>query len=81
VWDGIPEYLADRIEKVQIEALRVITGLTVSCSNRNLYLESGYSNLKTRRFHTHRLILFYKIIHNEVPSYLAELIPPRVGDV
>jgi hypothetical protein len=29
----------------------------------------------------HRLIMFYKIIHSEVPSYWAELIPPRVGDV
>lgn len=79
VWDGIPDYLAESVEKVQIEALRLITGLTVSCSNVNLYAESGYSLLKTRR-KFHRLIMFYKIIHNEAPPYLVALLPPRVGD-
>lgn len=79
VWDGIPDYLVCNLEKVQIEALRIITGLTVSCSTRTLYEESGYSPLKIRRKY-HRLIMFYKLVHNEAPIYLTELLPPRVGE-
>jgi hypothetical protein len=79
VWGGIPDYLVLRLEKVQIEALRIITGLTVSCPTAKLYKESGYSPLQTRR-KFHRLIMLYKIITGEAPSYLTQLVSPRVGE-
>jgi hypothetical protein len=80
VWDSLPDYLTHNVEKVQVEALRVITGLTVSCSSAHLYKESGYAPLLIRRKY-HRLIMLYKIVHNEAPVYLTDLLPPRVGDV
>jgi hypothetical protein len=75
VWDCIPDYLVHNIEKVQIEVLHVVTGLAVSCPTVDLY---GYSPLKIRRKY-HRLIMFYKIVHNEALGYLTDLLPPRVG--
>jgi hypothetical protein len=79
VWDGILDYLVMRLEKVQIEAHLIITGLTVSCPTAKLYKESGYSPLQTRR-NFHRLIMLYNIISGEAPSYLTQLVPPRVGE-
>ena len=79
VWDGIPEYLVERIEKVQIESLRIISGLTISCSLQNIYRETGFRPLSERR-KEHRLIMMYKILNGHCPNYLLELIPPRLAD-
>ena len=79
VWDGIPEYLVERIEKVQIESLRIISGLTISCSLQNIYRETGFRPLSERR-KEHRIIMMYKILNGHCPNYLLELIPPRLAD-
>ena len=76
VWDGIPNIFADRLEKIQIECLRIITGITVSSSLDQLYIESGFPTLSIRR-KFHRLIMYYKIINNEAPQYLSDLMPMR----
>lgn len=76
VWDNLPNYLTIRIEKVQIESLRIISGLTVSCSNKQLYKETGFRPLSERR-KIHRLIMFYKILHEETPDFLRQLLPER----
>ena len=79
VWDDIPDYQTKRLEKININAIRCITGLNVSAHKSDLYKESGLQPLKTRR-KFHRLTLMYKIINRQAPDYLADLLPPRVGE-
>lgn len=79
IWDGLPQYAAERLEKVQLEGLKIITGLTKSASRNTLYTESGIEPLYQRR-RKHRLIMFYKIVNGYAPEYLRALLPPRVHE-
>lgn len=74
VWDNIPAELSDRLEYIQVDALRCITGITISVTRKNLYTETGIQPLSKRR-KIHRLIMFYKILNNLAPNYLKDLIP------
>ena len=71
VWDCAPlhQYIFQNIEKLQLEASRVVIGTTRYASKNLLYSETGWLPLSTRRT-IHRLTLFYKIINNECPKHL-----------
>ena len=61
VWDCTPlhQYIFQNIEKLQLEASRVVTGTTRYASKNLLYNETGWLPLSTRRT-IHRLTLFTK---------------------
>jgi hypothetical protein len=40
---------SDRLEKVQLEAARIVTGLPSFASIHSIYIETGWEKLKTRR--------------------------------
>ena len=44
-----------------------------------MYEDLGWVSLSRRRL-IHRLTLFYKITNNMTPQYLADIVPPTVGD-
>lgn len=73
VWDNCSEKDAKLLEDIQVEAARIITGL--SCCSSKLYDELGWDLLQTRR-KIHKLILFFKIINGFSPKYLNELLEP-----
>jgi hypothetical protein len=50
IWDNNITYLVDKIEKVQMEAARIVTGGTRLVSLNNLYLETGWDKLKNRQW-------------------------------
>ena len=79
VWDNLTLELENKIETVQIDAMRCITGLTISTSKARLYAESGIMPLNKRR-KLHRLIMFYKILNGLAPSYLSSLLPIQQAD-
>ena len=79
VWDNCTLYEKDNLEKIQIEAGRIVTGLTRSASLYNLYHELGWLTLSERRKYQ-KLVLAYKITHNMVPQYLSSLFPQNVGN-
>ena len=66
VWDSCSNENANRIEKNQLEAARIITGLTRSTHLDNLYNEIGWNPLSQRR-KERKLIILFKIIHNLTP--------------
>ena len=72
VWDNCTQYEANELEKIQIEAARIVTGSTKLVSIDALYTENGWETLESRR-NKHKVTLFYKI------NYLTTLIPPLVG--
>jgi hypothetical protein len=51
--------LNKKIENVQLEASRIVTGGTRLVSLNNLYMETGWEKLKDRR-EKHKLVQFYK---------------------
>ena len=76
VWGHAPRHQIyyDLLEKLQLEAARIITGTNVSISRAKLYEETGWEPLTTRR-EKHRLVLFYKMINGLAPIHLSNLLP------
>ena len=69
----------NKLEKIQLEAGRIVTGTTKLVSIGKLYTELGWVKLADRcKFH--KLQQFYKMDHNLAPGYLCDLLPPHVGD-
>ena len=71
VWDNVPrhDFLSNEMEKIQIQAARIITGTNMYASKQLLYLETGWEKLSKRREY-HRLVLLYKILNDLAPAHL-----------
>ena len=80
IWDNNITYLVDKIEKVQMEAARIVTGGTRLVSLNNLCLETGWDKLKNRR-EMHRMVYFYKMKNNISPQYLSGLVPDSLNSI
>ena len=80
IWDNCCNYEKYEIEKIQIEAGRIVTGATRSCSKSKIIEETGWDTLEIRRY-KHRMITFYKMVKGIAPSYLQILVPPSVHQV
>ena len=79
IWDNCTEHEKLNLEKIQNEAARISTGCTKLVSLRDLYKETGWDTLDTRR-KNHKLMLFYKMSNNLTPSYLSSLVPALVNE-
>ena len=58
--DNCTQHEKQDLEKVQIEAARIVTGMTKLVSINPLYEESGWETLETRR-KNHKLTFFFKM--------------------
>ena len=67
---------AKKLEKVQLQAARIVTGALQPTQLEQLYKETGWQTLAERR-DIHCLCLFYKIVNGLTPSYLSELVPAQ----
>ena len=74
VWDNCTQYEIYALEKIQIEAARIVTGTTKLVSLHKFYQETGWETLEERR-KKHKLCLFYKMSNNLSPNYLSSLVP------
>ncbi len=70
VWDTGIQLLVNKIESVQLEAMRIVTGGTKLTSLDKLYEETGWVKLSDRR-KKHKLVMLYKMIHGGAPEYLS----------
>ncbi len=73
VWDGCAQYQAKKLEQLQLEAARIVTGLPKYTQHEYLYYETGWETLAERK-RKRKLCLFYKIQNNMTPSYLNDLV-------
>ena len=80
IWDNCSQQECNEIEKIQLEAGRIVTGSTKLVEINKLYKELGWLKLSERR-DLHKLFLFYKMDHGLAPLYLSNLLPPHVEDV
>jgi hypothetical protein len=71
VWNSC--WVADRLEQLQLEASRIVTGLAAYASLSSLYAETGWEKLSTRR-KIRKLSLFYNIVKGDTPDYLSDLL-------
>ncbi|MCG8032214.1 MAG: endonuclease/exonuclease/phosphatase family protein [Candidatus Thiodiazotropha taylori] len=80
IWDNCTQYEKNELEKIQIEAARIVTGSTILVSLNKLYQEVCWDTLQQRRFN-HKLTLFYKMSNNLAPTYLSTLVPRPVSTI
>ena len=62
------------LEKIQYNAALAITGAIRGTSKEKLYQELGLESLQLRRWY-HKIIHLYKILKNQSPRYLYDIIP------
>ena len=79
VWDGCTAYEITRLERIQYEAARIVTGLTRSVSIDKLIKEIGWLSLSDRRLFQ-KAVLMYKIINGLAPEYISNIMPPFVSE-
>ena len=79
LWNGCGVDLSDKLEKLQLQAARIVTGLPSYASRDSLYMETGWEKLIDRR-NKRVLSLMYKIVNNCAPSYLIDILPPKVSE-
>ncbi len=79
VWDNCTAGDKQKLENIQVEAARIVTGATKLCSKIKLYNETGWQTLQTRR-DQQKLIMLYKMKNGLVPQYLSDLLPQQVGN-
>ena len=79
VWDGLSNELADKLQKLQNRAIRVITKSDHYSSATALRGELGWDNLSTRR-KKQKLKLMFKTLNDQSPEYLKGLFIPFSTD-
>lgn len=78
VWCNLDQQMVDKLERLNLDAARIITGAIRGTRHELLYRESGLETLTARRQRT-RLVLIHKMINGTAPTYMCNLLPERVG--
>ena len=73
IWDNCTKQQSELLESIQLDAIRIITGLRKGTNHDVLYNEVGLCSLATRRKHA-EIIQFYKILNNEAPTYIKDIV-------
>ena len=74
------ESFNEKLEAVQYKAALAITGAVQGTSREKLYQELGLESLKSRRWYK-RLCCMFKIMNEQAPSYLINLLPRKQQNV
>lgn len=73
VWDGIDDYLANKLQILQNRAARIITGAPyLTVSNTELFSTLNWLNLKQSRARQ-KSIMMFKIVNGMAPPYLIDM--------
>ena len=78
VWDNCPRLLKDQLDKMQMEAARIVTGCSKFVSLLDLTREAGWESLSERR-RKHKLLLYFEMVNGLCPSTLSALVPQSIG--
>ena len=80
IWDNCTQHQAETLEKLNLDAMRTITGTVRGTSHHKLYKEAGFITLKERR-ERHKLILYFKYINNLLPEHIHHKFPRLVSEL
>ena len=76
VWGGSYDCDIQKLEKINIDERRLLTGAPANSNIAMLYEETSFNSVK-ERIQISTLNMFYKIINSLAPAYLSALIPNR----
>ena len=76
-WDNCGIGNSQKLEQLQLEAARIVTGLPIFTKTEIVYRETGWELLSARR-KRRKLQLFYSIVNKNTLNYLCTLIPPTI---
>ena len=76
LWDNCGIGSSQKLEQLQLEAVRIFTGLLIFTKTEILYIETGWELLSVRR-KRRKLELFYNMVIANTPNYLCILTAPR----
>ena len=79
MWDGLSKHLADKLQKLQNHAARVITNSNYETKSASIFNMLNWDNLFNIR-KKHRAIMMYKTIDKLMPDYLQKLFHLRVNN-
>ena len=68
------ESVCEKLESIQCKVTLAITGAIQGTSHEEIYQELGLESLRARRWYK-RLSYMFKIVNEEAPNYLINLIP------
>ena len=71
LYSGTYDSDLNKLDKIQVEAMKIVTGATARSNIQLLFEETDWPSLASRR-RTHVLCLFYKIVNNLAPSLLID---------
>ena len=74
VWGGCTVANAGRLAQLQLEAARIVTGLTAYASLSSLYAKTGWGKLNPIR-KSESCHFFYNIVKGDTPDYLSNCSP------
>ena len=75
VWDNCGVGNSNKLDQLQLEAARIVSGLTIFASS--IYKELSWESLTEKR-KRRKLQMFYNIQNNNAPRYLCDLILPTI---
>ena len=73
VWGGTYDSDIVKLERIQVDAMRLITGATARSNIANLYTETKFQPFHSR-LNNAMLCMMYKIVHQIAPLYLQNII-------
>ena len=71
IWHNCTQYQAERLEQLQLEAARIVTGSVRGTKHKYLYLETCWFPLSQRRINN-QFIMMYKMI-NHLSKYSTHI--------
>ena len=77
IWDNCSKHDCDRLENLQLDIARTVTGARKGTSHEILYNEINWMTLKERRL-LNKLKYFSKIVDGQSPAYLQNLLPDKI---
>ena len=80
VWDNCAKYEKELLDKIQLDAARIVTGLTRSTKITLLLKEIGWVSLDDRR-NIQKLVLVYKHNKGALPQYLKDIFPATTDNI
>lgn len=80
VWAGAHDSDLVKLDRLQVQAMRLVTGCTKRSNILNLYKECSWNTLDKRR-EVHILTLIYKIVNRQAPLYLLDILPKKVSEI
>ena len=79
IWDNCSKKDSDKLEQFQIEIAKTVTGARKGTSHDLLYSELKWETLSQRRTNS-KLLNIHRIVNNNAPSYMCNLIPQNNED-